>query len=276
MGNTVYPIRDPKKLAEIFEGLERDESWHGKRMYLLFATLFFTGLRVGDVIRLEKKHVMGEAIITVEGKTGKKQHIPIPPDLRQIYDERLYGLEDRDYLFPSRKRRPDGTERHIDRRAALYDMKKIQKKFNLGFPFGCHSLRKTHGYMRYKQLGDPIEVLRLHFNHADEATTRRYIGIEEEELTRGLMKLHGGSYRPPKAEHPTKRKNVSGVELEIERQDREENGRQWGLAKQEASNRRKQKAEQEALKKKQRSEYDRDRYKRRKEQEAAEKAKQNK
>ena len=185
-----------------------------------------------------------------------------------------YGMADSDYLFPSRKHRSDGTARHIDRRAAYNDMKAIQKKFALNFPFGCHSVRKTHGYMRYKYIGDPIEVLRLHFNHADEATTRRYIGIDEEERAKGLMKLHGGSYRPPKAEHPTKRKNVSGVELEIERQDREENGRLWGLAKQEASNRRKQKAEQEALKKKQRSEYDRDRYKRRKEQEAVEKAKQ--
>lgn len=258
--NTVEPIRDRKKLQEILEGLERDNTPHGKRMYLLFATLFFTGLRVCDVVKLQKKHVSGEAIITTEQKTGKKQRIVIPPDLRAIFDVRLQGLSDSDYLFESRKHRPDGTDRHITTRDAGYDMQLIKKRFSLNFPFACHSLRKTHGYMRYKYYGDSLEVLRLHFNHADEATTRRYIGIDEEERNKTLQKLHAGDYRPQKAEHPTRRKGKDGAELEIMRFDREDNGRMWGEAKKEAARRAKEKEREAALKKQHKKEYDKQRY----------------
>lgn len=260
--NTVEPIRDRKKLQEIMEGLERDETAHGRRMYLLFSTMFYTGLRVSDVVKLQKKHVTGAYIVTVEQKTGKKQKIEIPSDLRMIYDSRLAGMEDNEFLFKSRKRRADGTDRHITTRDAGYDMQIIKKRFGLNFPFACHSLRKTHGYMRYKYIGDSLEVLRLHFNHADETTTRRYIGIDEEERNAGLRKLHAGDYRPQKPEHMTRRKNKEGAELEIERLDREENGRSWGEAKKEAARREAEKKRKEKIRKQQKKEYDRARYQR--------------
>ena len=268
--NTVFPIRDKRKLTEILEGLERDTTATGKKMYLLFATLYYTGLRVCDVVKLQKRHVSGMYIETIEQKTGKKQQIALSQDLRDIYDVRLKDLSDNDYLFPSRKRRPDGTDRHITTRDAGYYMQKIKTRFSINFPFACHSLRKTHGYMRYKS-GVSLEVLRLHFNHADEATTRRYIGIDEEERNKDLLKLRAGDYRPPKPERRTQRRGKTAPELEIERQDREENGRLWGEAKKEAARRKKEKEEKEALKRQQKREYDAERYKRKKaEREAAE------
>lgn len=265
---TVEPIRDRGKLTEIMEGLERDSTRHGRRMYLLFATMFYTGLRVCDVVKLQKRHVMGTHITTVEQKTGKQQKIEIAPDLRAIFDERLKELKETDYLFPSRKRRKDGTDQHITTRDAGYDMKIIKTRFNINHPFACHSLRKTHGYVRYVRLGDSLEVLRQHFNHADEATTRRYIGIDEEERNKNLRKLHAGDYRPPRPEQPTRRKGKEGAELEITRQDREENGRKWGESKKEAARRAKEQAEQEAKskeeKKQRKKEYDAERYQKRK------------
>jgi len=258
--NTVEPIRDRRKLTEILEGLERDTTPHGRRMFLLFATLYYTGLRVCDAVKLQKRHVMGEYITTVEQKTQKRQRIEIAGDLRTIYDERLKDLQDNDYLFPSRKHRPDGTDRHITTRDAGYDMKIIKKRFGINFPFACHSLRKTHGYMRYKYFGDSLEVLRLHFNHADEATTRRYIGIDEEERNKNLRRLRAGDYRPAKAEHATRRKGKEAAELEIDRLDREENGRKWGESKKEAARRAAEKKKKEAIRKREKKEYDRRRY----------------
>lgn len=271
---TVEPIRDENKLTEIMEELEHDTTTHGKRIYLLFATMFYTGLRVSDVVKLRKSHVSGEYICTTEQKTGKLQRIAIPRQLRDIYDVRLDGMADDDYLFPSRNRRPDGTQRHITTRDAGYDMKIVQKRFSLNYPFACHSLRKTHGYMRYKK-GVSLEILRQHFNHADEATTRRYIGIDEEERNKDLLGLKAGGYTPPKPEKRTIRKGRDPVLLEIERQEREDNGRKWGEAKKEAARRaleeREKKEQKLEQKKKNKSEYDKARYKARKAAEAASK-----
>lgn len=264
--NTVEPIRDRKKLTEILEGLERDNTCHGKRLYLLFATMYYTGLRVSDVVKLQKKHVAGGYIVTIEQKTGKRQRIAIPKDLRDIYDVRVSDYEDNDYLFPSRNHRPDGTDRHITTRQAGYDMEIIKKRFAINFPFACHSLRKTHGYMRYKYSGDSLEVLRLHFNHADEATTRRYIGIDEEERNKNLEMLRAGDYRPPVPPRRTKRKGKEGAELEIIRQDRETNGILWGEMKKESARRKAEKERQKKIKEAERKAakkaYDADRYER--------------
>ncbi len=262
--NTVEPIRDRNQLAEIMEGLERDTSAHGRRIYLEFATMFYTGLRVSDIIRLQKKHVTGVYIKTREQKTGKLQKITIPTALKYIYQERLDGIADNAYLFPSRRKAPDGTERHITTRQVGYDMKLIQKRYNIKTPFACHSLRKTHGYMRYKFGGEPIEILRLHFNHADEATTRRYIGIDEEERNKGLRNLQAGSYRPPKPKTTNGKKRQDSATLEITRQERTENGRLWGQHKQEANRRKAENEKAERLKRKAKSEYDKARYQKRK------------
>lgn len=252
----MYPIKDRNKLTEILEELEQEEKPHGRRMFLLFATLYYTGLRVGDAVKLQKRHVMGEYITTIEQKTGKRQEIAIPRDLRYIYDVRLADCKDNDYLFPSRKHRPDGTDRHITTREAGNDMKLIAKRFSINFPFACHSLRKTHGYMRYKYYGDSLEVLRQHFNHADEATTRRYIGIDEEERNKNLKSLKAGNYTPEKPVKRTNRKGKKGTELEIKRQDRTKNGKLWGEAKKEAARLAAEKKRQEDLKKQKKKEYD--------------------
>ncbi len=258
--NTVEPIRDREKLAEIMDGLEHDKTEHGRRMYLLTATLYYTGLRVCDVIRLRKYHVSGMYIDTIEKKTGKKQHIIMPQSLRDIYDIRLADVKEDGYLFPSRNHNPDGTEKHITTRQAGYDMETIKKRFNIPYPFACHSLRKTHGYMRYKYGGDTIEVLRLHFNHADERTTRRYIGIDEEERNKNLKNLKAGTYTPPKPERRTQRKGITAAELEIDRLDRAENGRLWGLAQQEAAEKAREKKRIEAERKARRRVLDHERY----------------
>lgn len=225
----VQPIRDPKKLTEILSTLEEDETKHGKRMYLLCATLFYTGLRIGDVVRLQKKHVESGTISVIEQKTKKRKDMPISNSLKDIYDIRLKDMDRNDYLFESSKKRADGTKRPITTRDAGYDMRIIKNRFGITFPFSCHSWRKTHGYMRYKN-GENIEALRQHFNHADEETTRRYIGIDEEERNKPLIKLMAGDYVPPKPEKRTRRRPADEA-LEIKTMDRTENGKKWAKNK---------------------------------------------
>lgn len=262
--NTVYPIKDRKKLAEILAGLERETDTTWKKIYLLFATGIYTGLRISDIVPLQKRHVMGMYIETIEQKTGKRQQIALPQDLRDIYDVRLKDLSDTDYIFPSRKNRPDGAEKHISERDAGYYMQKIKTRYNIQFPFACHSMRKTFGYMRYKYNHVSLEILRLHFNHADEATTRRYIGIDEEERNKDMFNFRPSDYKPPKPERRTQRRGKKAADLEITRQDRTENGRLWGEAKKEAARRKKEKEEKEALKRQKKREYDAQRYQQKK------------
>ena len=44
-------------------------------------------------------------------------------------------------------------------------------------------MRKTFGYFYYKNYGDIVGLMKI-LNHSSEAITKRYIGIESEELRR--------------------------------------------------------------------------------------------
>lgn len=222
----VFPIKDKEKLTEIQEQLQQETTVHGRRVYLLFMTGIYTGLRVSDLVRLQVRHVQGEYIRIVEQKTGKEQSILIADNLRRVFDDRLAGLSSDEWLFNSRKRNRDGSRKHIETRDAQYDMDYIKNRFNINFAFSCHSMRKTYAYWRYKT-GTPLETLRQFLNHASEKETRRYICIDEEERNKGMKELNFG-FTPKKPMNKTKRKGVEAEPLVIKRRDNSKQGKMWG------------------------------------------------
>ena len=228
--NNVRPIKNAAALERIMEGLQDGKTWHDRRMFLLFATGIYTGLRISDIVGLKVENVQGNEIVLIEKKTGKRQRAPINKYLRAIYDVRLEGMEAGDYLFPSRKHFNDGQQRHITTRAASYDMQKIAEKFDIKEPFGCHSMRKTYGYMMYKRHGVPLEALREYFNHATEDVTRRYICIDEDERMEIANRFDAGGFRPEKPKNKTAGRRKNSIPVETTRHDRTEQGRKYAEA----------------------------------------------
>ena len=211
--NTVQPIKNPERVRAILEGLEHDSTWHGRRMFLLFATGIFTGLRISDIVKLKAGHVRGEYLRLREQKTGKHQSIALNPVLRDIYDKRLAGLTDDAFIFPSRKKDGDGNEKPISTRAAAYDMKVIAKRFGIKEPFACHSMRKTYGYRLYTGEGATLEELRIQFNHSKEAVTRRYIGVDEEMRNKHVKKMQYAGYVPEGFTGSTRKRDKDGGQV---------------------------------------------------------------
>ena len=216
------------KLREIQEVLEEEEGWHGRRMYLMFMCGIYTGLRISDLVRLRAGHVRGDEITLIEEKTEKEQVIPIATILQRVIADRTAGMDDGDYLFPSRQRRPDGSVKPIETRTAYGDMQLIAKRFGLRGPIGCHTLRKTFGYWHYKRNHD-LEIL------------RRYIGVDVEERRKSVQGFTMG-YEPKASARVQKSKSMP---LEVTRQDRSENGRRYG---QRAAQKAKQRREKSAVK----------------------------
>ena len=132
--------------------LESEEDWHWRRIYLMFMVGIYTGLRVSDLVRLRAGHVRGEEIILIEEKTDKEQVLPVAVILQRVIADRTAGMDDEDYLFPSRNRRRDGSVKPIETRTAYDDMQKIADRFGLRGSIGCHTLRKTFGYWHYKKI----------------------------------------------------------------------------------------------------------------------------
>lgn len=237
--NSVRPIKDPDKLREIREGLAELTDWHGERMFLLFEIGINTGLRISDMIRLKKKHVMGDWIETVEQKTGKVTRIPLNMTIRQIIRDRCRDMEPDDLLFPSRMRISGQAQLPMTRRTAYNDIRIIAETYGLGDKIGCHTLRKTFGYWHYKKNKD-LEILRQWFNHTSQAVTRRYIGMDEDERRKSVTGFNPGGavYQPRKPVARGKSDTISEA-LEIKNLDRSKQGKIWGERAQERRKREK-------------------------------------
>jgi len=173
-GNTVQPIRDLDKLEEMKAVLKRNNY----RDFMMFVVGINTGLRISDLLKLTVGQVSNSHIMIIEQKTGKKKRFPINRHLRELLDEYTLGMNDDDYLFPSRK------GGHIGRVQAYRVMNQAAAAVGLE-DIGTHTLRKTFGYHHYQQNKD-VAILQQIFNHSSPSITLRYIGINQDIIDRSL------------------------------------------------------------------------------------------
>jgi integrase len=85
-----------------------------------------------------------------------------------------------DYLFPSRK--GNGA---IQAETIYKVVKDTAAEANLKLNYGSHSLRKTFGFWAWHSAEDKEKILIMLmaiFNHSSIATTKKYIGILDEEI----------------------------------------------------------------------------------------------
>ena len=158
---------------------------------MLFELGIYTGLRVSDLSRLRVDDVRGREVIYMrEQKTGKKTALPLSRKAQRIVRNELKGLPGDRYIFLSphktkpTKKHPElqaGLEKPIGRKTAYNYVNDIADEIGIDFQIGCHTLRKTFGYHFYKKTGK-IGLLTIWFNHSSEQVTKRYIGIDLDEL----------------------------------------------------------------------------------------------
>lgn len=172
--NTVQPIRDAEKLEHMKAVLKRKNY----RDYMLFVVGINTGLRISDLLQLKVGQTKNSHIIITEGKTGKRKRFPINLYLRELLDEYTIGMNDDDYLFPSRK------GGYISRVQAYRILNEAAREVGLE-EVGTHTLRKTFGYHHYQRYKD-VAMLQEIFNHSSPSITLRYIGINQDIIDQSL------------------------------------------------------------------------------------------
>lgn len=145
------------------------------RNVLLFKIGISTGLRISDIVSLRVSDVKGKSSFKIrEGKTKKERTVHLNAIMAEIADY-TYDMDDNDYLFASRK-----GDSHITTTQAYRILTKAGELIGRD-DIGTHTMRKTFGYHYYKRTHDIVTLMNI-FNHADQSTTKRYIGITDEEV----------------------------------------------------------------------------------------------
>jgi len=177
----------------ILKGLTADGNFNTA---LLFASGFYFGLRIGDILRLRWKDVLSDRFQLVEQKTGKTRAIDVHKDFKNLAREAVEAMT----------RKPDAEafafvdQRHGGRKdkpiSVIAANKRIKKAFD---QYGIdaqnassHTLRKTFGrrvYENNQKSEAALILLSQIFNHRDISTTRRYIGLTKERISNAYLSL---------------------------------------------------------------------------------------
>ncbi|WP_069997765.1 tyrosine-type recombinase/integrase [Cellulosilyticum sp. I15G10I2] len=179
--NTVEPIRDFGILLDIGDVIrERRE-----RDYVLYMSALYLGRRISDILPLKVRDIKNlDYLYLREDKTNKEAVIEIHEDLKVIYKQYCEGKKDREYLF----RRSKGKNEPITRQWFWRILHEAAKEVGYKEKIGCHSLRKSMGYWMFKNGVDPYTIM-LFLNHSDIATTKRYIGVTRDDISKATRKV---------------------------------------------------------------------------------------
>ena len=156
---------------------------------LLFVMGINSGLRVQDLLALRVAAVrglkLGDRISIQEKKTGKPNVLIGNKEIVAALEEYLAIAQpdDRHYLFKSRKT----ANSPLTTLSVTKKVKAWAAAINLKGNYGCHSLRKTWTYHQRREFGVSWEVLAKRLNHSNPSVTRRYLGVQDEEVEQVLM-----------------------------------------------------------------------------------------
>jgi len=176
----VQPIRD----KELIERMKQELAKNGSRDEFLFTFGINTGLRISDILNLKVGDVRGKSHIPLkETKTKKNRRVKLNYELQEAIEDFTKGMNESDYLFKSKR-----ANTPIQRVQAYKIFNKAAR--NIGIEeIGTHTLRKTFGYHFYKKTGD-IAMLQDIFNHSAPSVTKRYIGINQDEIDEVMNDFH--------------------------------------------------------------------------------------
>ena len=136
-----------------------------------------TGLRVSDILNLTWEQLKEDLVTINEKKTGKKKTFKINSIVRDTLSK--FNTDLSGYIFVSQKRTV--YRRQTINRLLKEVFAKEAKKNNIS----SHSLRKSFGRRVFENNNESeksLTYLSELFNHSSVATTRKYLGLRQEEL----------------------------------------------------------------------------------------------
>lgn len=182
MSYNVQPLRTQQEINDFLFCLRRNKN--AERDVFLFLIGINSGLRMSDIVTLKKKDVISSKNPRiVEQKTGKTRILYLS-SLQELIQDYTKDLAPEDYLFAST------TGGHLKVNTVYQMFQKVAALLDRD-DIGTHTLRKTFGYHYYKKTKDVATLMEI-FGHSSEKITKRYIGINEDEISETLLNFRLG------------------------------------------------------------------------------------
>ncbi|MCL2577543.1 MAG: tyrosine-type recombinase/integrase [Defluviitaleaceae bacterium] len=181
------PIRNSKNVRDLCD-YYFNLGQHRNHRLIMFS--LYTALRISDLLPLHWGDVydfrlkrVRESFTVTEKKTGKTKIIAINKKIANNLEQAAAYSAPNDFLFSNPK-----TGKHISRSHAYRIIRNAGEAINLPERISCHSLRKTFGYHAWKSGVSPAVLMEI-YNHSNLNHTRRYLGIQQDDLNAVYMEM---------------------------------------------------------------------------------------
>ena len=139
----------------------------------------------GDVYDFENDRFRLHIAI-IERKTGKKTQNALNANVikaLKLYKNSLPGITGETFIFPGR----DG-KKPLSRCQAYRILRSAGRALHFETDISCHSLRKTFGYHAWKMGVQPAVLMNI-YNHSSFQITKRYLGIEQDDIDQVFLEI---------------------------------------------------------------------------------------
>lgn len=188
-----YKLADLNDIISLIEApskLEKNPVVASRNRAML-EVLFSTGMRISELLSLNKKDVEHTGRILVKGK-GKKERFVYMTDRARIYLSNYLRLRQDNFLalfVPLKGKRKNTANCRISPNYLQEKIKVYREKLGIIIPTSAHSIRHAFGtYMA--QEGASVVAIQMLLGHESLDTTTRYVNAQDKFAEETHRKFH--------------------------------------------------------------------------------------
>ena len=181
------PIRDAVLLKKFLSYYKKQGEY---RNHVLVNLGVFTALRISDILLLGtddvydfKRRIVKDTVSIKEKKTGKYKQVALHKTAKIALDSYFIFATPNMPLFLNPK-----TCAPITRQHAYRIIDEAARAVRISHKVSCHSLRKTFGYHSWQSGTSPVVLMAI-YNHSSYETTKRYLGVEQDDQNKAYRNL---------------------------------------------------------------------------------------
>src|SRR3989338_4288764 len=178
------------KLIEAPSSLENDPLIAARNRAMM-EVLFSTGMRISELLSLDKKDFDHTGRIMVKGKGNKERLVYLTDRAKQYLNQYLVLRQDsqRALFIPLKGKRKNTANCRISNNYLQHKIKKYREVLWIIIPTSAHSIRHAFGtYMA--QEGASVVAIQMLLGHESLDTTTRYINTQDKFAEESHHKFH--------------------------------------------------------------------------------------
>ncbi len=186
-------VADFKDFVDLIESptrLEKDPLI-GARNRAILEVLFATGMRISELINLNKRDLNDEGRIFITGKGRKQRFVYLTDRAQQYLDLYLKLRQDREtaLFVPTKSRTTARGPQRLTPRYVQERLKTYREKLRINLPTTPHSFR--HGFATYlAEEGASPAAIQILLGHESLNTTTRYVNASDRFAQETHRKYH--------------------------------------------------------------------------------------